>query len=209
MKPNKEIIKYRKRIPRFIRESSWKVKSLDKSWRKPKGLHSKMRVGKGGKPSTVKVGYRMPNKFRGLHKSGREIKKVSSIDEMKELKPKEVIVEFPSNLGLKKKSELVKFAKENNYYILNINPDKYLSKFESFLEKKQKKRKEIEKRRKELIKAKKEEKKSDDDSKSSDDDKKSKKGDDDDSDDSSGSPKRVKEKSEGEKIKEKVITKSN
>lgn len=208
MKPNEKIMEYRRRIPRFIRESSWNIKSIGKSWRKPKGIQSKMRKQKRGKPGLVKVGYRMPNKYRGLHKSGRKIHLVSSTDEIDELNPKEDIVEFPSTLGLKKKSVLVKHAKKKGIYILNINPDKYLSKFKSILEKKEKKRKEIEKKRKEMLKSKKEEKekeKSDKKKNTKDSESDSKKSD----SESSKKPSRNKEKSEGEKIKEDIITKSN
>jgi large subunit ribosomal protein L32e len=70
----KELLKLRAEIasrrPEFVRQESWRYKRLKPSWRKPKGIDSKMRLQVKGWPKIVKVGYRGPAAVRGLHPSG-------------------------------------------------------------------------------------------------------------------------------------------
>ncbi len=52
-----------------------KLRLRDKGWRRPKGLHSKLRERYGGKWSgriLVNVGFGSPRAVRGLHPSGYE-----------------------------------------------------------------------------------------------------------------------------------------
>ena len=58
------------RRPEFVRQESWRYVRLKPNWRKPRGKDSKMRLQVKGWPPLVKVGYRTPRKYRGLHPSG-------------------------------------------------------------------------------------------------------------------------------------------
>ena len=72
--PFKDLVALREKVkakkPDFVRQESWRYVRVKESWRKPKGMDSKMRLQKKGWPPIVKVGYRGPSKARGLHPSG-------------------------------------------------------------------------------------------------------------------------------------------
>ena len=55
------------RTPEFLREEWFRYKRIPNNWRRPDGLHSKMRVNKKYRPSKVRVGFRGPKETRGLH----------------------------------------------------------------------------------------------------------------------------------------------
>jgi len=81
--------------PHFIRQESWRWIRVKKSWRRPRGKTSKMRLGMRGWPKIVKVGYKRSRKERGLHPSGLE----------------EVIVRRPADLeGINAKTQIVKIS---------------------------------------------------------------------------------------------------
>ena len=119
----KELLKLRESIdekrPEFVRQESWRYKRLNESWRKPKGIDSKMRLSVEGWPKIVKVGYRGPKITRGLHPSGYKDILVHNIDELKGLNPKTDAARLASGLGAKKRVELIKKAKEMGIKVLN------------------------------------------------------------------------------------------
>jgi len=89
------------------------------SWRKPKGKDNKMRLQKKGYPPIVKVGYRNPSIIRGLHPSGLVPVVVSSAKELERLDPKKHVVYISSTVGLKKRLELERAAKEKGFKVAN------------------------------------------------------------------------------------------
>ena len=61
------------RQPTFTRHASYRKKKLaDGVWRRPKGLHNKLRLRKKSRGHAVKVGYRGPVAVRGLTASGKK-----------------------------------------------------------------------------------------------------------------------------------------
>jgi len=161
----KKLLEIRKDIksrkPKFIRQDFHKKSGLKKKWRKPKGLHSKLRLNIRGKVRSVSQGYRSPKKVRSLHKSGLEIKVIKSEKDLEGLDPKKYCLVISSNLGNKKKITLLKKIKDIRFKILNIkNPDNYIKKIEDQINAKTKAKKEEKKTSKEKAK-KKEEKLSD------------------------------------------------
>lgn len=78
----------RKRRPAFTREQSHRRKEVGPSdvWRKPKGLHSKMRHRMHGKQALVEVGYRSPAALRGMNRAGLRIVRISTLKELAMLK---------------------------------------------------------------------------------------------------------------------------
>jgi large subunit ribosomal protein L32e len=107
--------------PRFLRYLSWKFWKFERHeyWRKPKGNDNKMRLQLKGYPPIVKVGYGSPRDIRNLHPSGLEPVVVHSLNELKGLDPKKHIVYIASNVGLKKRIELIKAAQEKGFKIAN------------------------------------------------------------------------------------------
>src|SRR3989338_1826253 len=117
--------------PKFKRRQ-FMLKKLKNKWRKPKGLHNKLRLRKGGKGKVVKIGY-------GKKKKGIEIAIINNIKELINAK-KDIIIS--SSVGLKKKVEILEKAKELKLNVLNVkNIDKFMEKIEKEKEEKKKKEK--------------------------------------------------------------------
>ena len=159
------LLEIRKRIkskkPRFIRQDFHKKSGLKKKWRRPKGLHSKLRLNIKGKRRYVSSGYRSPKKVRGLHKSGLQEKKISSVKDLSELDSKKHDIIISSALGNKKRIVILKKGKESDFKILNIrDPDDFIKKIEKKISEKKKVKQEEKKAIKEKT-AKKEKKLSD------------------------------------------------
>jgi len=168
MKDKKELLGLRKKIkdkkPTFIKQDVHKRKKLAKHWRKPKGLQSKMRLKLNGYRRSVTPGWGSPKEVYGLDRSGLKIIKISTITELNKLNPQEEGALISSTVGLKKKTEIIKKAKEKGITLLNIkDSDKWLKDTADKLEKKKqeknkKQEKKAEKKKETEKKEKKEEK---------------------------------------------------
>jgi large subunit ribosomal protein L32e len=130
----KEKLELRKAIkrkkPKYLREDHHKKKAVNKkSWRGPRGLHSKMRHGFQGHRATLEVGYGSPREVKNLHKSGLLPVVVCNITDLSALDKAKHIAVISATVGTRKKVELVKKAKELNVIILNVkDTDAYLKK---------------------------------------------------------------------------------
>ncbi|RLJ00835.1 MAG: hypothetical protein DRP06_01005 [Candidatus Aenigmatarchaeota archaeon] len=92
----------------FRRSEAGRFKRLKERWRRPGGIHNKMREGKKGiKP---KIGWKKPEV--------EEIPIISNMSGLNGLKTKEIIIS--SKAGMKKRLELEKFCVEKKIKILNI-----------------------------------------------------------------------------------------
>jgi len=144
----KELLELKKQIkskkPDFIRQDAHKKKKLSKKWRRPKGLHSKIRLKLRGRAKYVSVGYRGPKKVRYLHKSGLQQHIVRSIVDLEVLDAKKTCLIVSSSLGDRKRIIILKKAKERGFNILNFdNPDEFIKNIEDKINlKKEKKAKE-------------------------------------------------------------------
>ena len=114
----KLIARLRKRKPNF-RRYNWFKYSLPDSWRKPRGLHSKMREDEKNKPATVKIGYRSAKIIRGLHPSGYEEVYVRTMNELNKVDKETQAARFASGLSEKKRKIMITKAKEIGVKILN------------------------------------------------------------------------------------------
>lgn len=144
----------KKKKPFFARQDSHKKKKLGTKWRKPRGLHSKIRLCKKGYRRSVSKGYKSPLPVRGLHPSGLKEIKVMSVKNMEGIDKEKEGVTIAGNTGLKKKMDIVKNAIEKSITILNIkDPTKFLKETEEGIKKKkgekEKKLSDKEKKRKE------------------------------------------------------------
>ena len=125
----------RKRIkskkPDFIRQDAHKKKRLERKWRRPKGLHSKIRLNLRGRAKSASQGYRSPKKVRGLYKNGLRHSRISSVRDLEIMDPKENCIIISSSLGNKKRIDILKKAKERGFVISNIkNPEEFIKKIE-------------------------------------------------------------------------------
>ncbi len=103
--------------PDFNRHDSHKKKRLPISWRKPVGLHNKLRSGIAAKGRLVRPGYGSPKSVRGFHPSGfREIL-VSNIHDLENAQG--YAVRISSAVGMKKRLEIQAKATEMSLKILN------------------------------------------------------------------------------------------
>src|SRR3989338_6423449 len=129
----------KERKPDFIRQDNPKRMKVNDKWRKPKGIHSKIRHKFKGRRKMPSPGYKSPAEVKGLHSSGLEIVNVHSIGEPKKInRDKEGIIVAKAT-GMKKRLEVFKKAKELNINILNLNIDEQIKKIEDFISSKKKK----------------------------------------------------------------------
>ncbi len=116
----KRKLKARKKVPHFRREESWRYKSLRESWRKPKGLDSKMRQERKGWPSRVKVGYGIPKGIRGLHPSGLKPVMVHNMKALEQLANQEgIIIVISARMGDRQKKLMTERARNMGLRISN------------------------------------------------------------------------------------------
>jgi large subunit ribosomal protein L32e len=135
--------KIKSRKPKFVRQDSHKKSGLRKKWRRPRGLHSKMRLKFRGKPRPTSQGYRSPVKARGLDKSGLEARMVRNQADLEGLDQNKHGAIFSSTLGSKKRLSILKKILETKIKILNIrDPSECARKIEGEIEKKRQKRNE-------------------------------------------------------------------
>jgi len=121
--PFKELVELRKRVkakkPEFVRQESWRYVRVKPSWRKPKGMDSKMRLQKKGWPAIVKIGYRGPAEARGLHPSGYQEVLVHNVEELERLNPATQAARIAHTVGLRKRLQIMERARELGIHVLN------------------------------------------------------------------------------------------
>lgn len=145
---NEKLLAIKKRMnkkrPHFIRQDySFRIKVHDYYWRRPKGYHNKVRRGEAGKGKMVQAGYRSPAELRGINLRGFRLIHVETIKQLEKVNPKEEMAILSSNLGLKKKLAMIKFAESKNIKFTNIKDEK---KFVADVEAQMKARKEARKK---------------------------------------------------------------
>jgi len=103
----------------FLRQSWRAYKRLKKVWRKPRGIHSKLRRKLKSKGKMPNIGYRKPKEIRYLHPSGFKEVLISNIKELEKIDPKTEAIKIAHTVGEKKRQEIVKKAQQLNIKILN------------------------------------------------------------------------------------------
>ena len=121
----------KKKKPRFVRQEGIKKKKLGVKWRKPMGMHSKLRRMLRGHPARVEPGWGSPAKAKGLSKEGLRKVVVHNIAELGKLDSKKEGAVISSNVGTRNRVEMVRKAQELGIMLLNIKAEKYLAAFES------------------------------------------------------------------------------
>ncbi|MGC8584816.1 MAG: 50S ribosomal protein L32e [Thermoplasmata archaeon] len=112
-------IEMARKRPAFLRQEWFRYKKLGKTWRRPKGKHSKMRERKKYRPPMVDSGYRGPKKVRGLHPSGYRDILVYNVKQLMEINPEMDAIRIAGSVGKRKRKEIYERAKSLGIKILN------------------------------------------------------------------------------------------
>jgi len=112
--------KTNKKRPSFRRVESWRYKRGSDSWRKARGIDSNTRKKKKSGVKSPSVGYRNPKKVRGLHPSGYEEVRVTTIQDLKNLNKNQHAIKISSKLGSKKRIALIDYCQRRGFKILNL-----------------------------------------------------------------------------------------
>jgi large subunit ribosomal protein L32e len=107
------------RRPAFKRQEWFRYSKLGEKWRKPKGIHSKMKRRLKRRPPMVDIGFRGPAAARGLHPSGFEEVLVYNVDGLEGIDPKVQAVRIGGTVGTKKRIAIEDRAAELGIRVLN------------------------------------------------------------------------------------------
>ena len=124
--------------PDFRRQSAHKkLRVKGTGYRKPRGLHSKMRLNKRGYVKAISRGYGSPIAAKNLHPKGLLPFIVSNISDLSKLDASKEGALLSSTLGLKKKIEIIKEAVSKKITVLNLKDP------EAFIKEQEKKRTDV------------------------------------------------------------------
>lgn len=110
--------KQKSKKPHFRQTDSHKKKKLADYWRRPDGIHNKIRYAVKGKTPLVEAGYGSPSLVRGLHPSGFEEVIVNNAKELESLDEKQA-ARIAHTVGSRKRVLIEKRAAELGLKILN------------------------------------------------------------------------------------------
>lgn len=128
----RKAIKSRK--PKFIAQDSHKKKTIPKKYVRPRGIQSKMRLKRGGHRKLPSPGYRSPAEIRGTTRKGLFPVNVSQVLDLEKINPEEQIAVITSQVGMRKRIEIIKKAAEKKIAIFNVKkPEEYLANAEKEL----------------------------------------------------------------------------
>ena len=123
MKESKSMLRIKKKMkkkkPEFKRQEGYRMKKLKKSWRRPRGRHSKLRKQEKAKGTTPRVGYGSPKSARGLTRYGYIEVRVSALKDIERIDKSKEIALISSTVGKKKRAEMLKKADELKIKVSN------------------------------------------------------------------------------------------
>jgi len=104
--------KMKARKPSFTRQDQHKRNEIKSTgWRRPKGLHSKMREGRKGYKIKISIGWKSPEEVRGMHPSGLRPVMVHRAEDLAKIDTKTQGAMISSSVGGKKKLQILAAAK--------------------------------------------------------------------------------------------------
>lgn len=107
------------RRPAFKRQEWFRYAKLGDSWRRPKGIHSKMKRNLKRRPPVVDIGFRGPASVRDLHPSGFQEVLVHNVAGLEDIDPKVQAVRIGGTVGTKKRIAIEDRAAELGIRVLN------------------------------------------------------------------------------------------
>ncbi len=126
-----------KRKPGFTRQDAHKKAKLAGSWRKPRGLQSKVRLKRRGYVRQISTGYGSAKSTRGTVK-GLVPATISVVADLEGLDAKKHGAIIASGLGSRKRERLITLAKEKGITVLNLDAEKKLASIRERLANRQK-----------------------------------------------------------------------
>ena len=156
--------KLKSRKPTFKRHDSHKKDRVSsESYRRPKGRQNKMRLHRKGYARSRSTGFGSPTAVRGLSADGLNQVRVENKNDFAGLDPKTDGIIIAGTVGNRRREELLNFASEKKFTVLNVNEKNFKAKLEAQQAAKKEHQKQLEKRKQDHKKAaKKSEKKSED-----------------------------------------------
>ena len=109
----------RHRQPSFRHEQAHRWIRVSDSWRKVRGIDSKTREKRKGRPAMPNPGYRKPKIIREIHPSGYIEVQIYRPSELDKLNPDVHAVRIGSTVGLKKRQDILKKAETLMLRVLN------------------------------------------------------------------------------------------
>jgi large subunit ribosomal protein L32e len=108
------------RRPEFLRQEWYKRKRLQGAkWRKPRGMHSKMRQHYAYRRNVVSIGYGSPKEARYLHPSGFKEVMVHNVKDLARINPETEAARVAHPVGMKKRLAIEAKADELKIRVLN------------------------------------------------------------------------------------------
>jgi large subunit ribosomal protein L32e len=107
------------RRPEFLRQEWFRYAKLGKKWRKPRGMHSKMRRHYKYRPTIVSIGFRGPALVRGLASSGFQEVLVYNPSNLDIIDPKTQAAKIGGTVGGKKRAAIIEKADQLKIRVLN------------------------------------------------------------------------------------------
>jgi large subunit ribosomal protein L32e len=107
------------KTPHFRQQEWYRYGRINESWRRPRGMHSKMRKHKGYRPNVVSIGYGSPKKARNLHPSGFQEIMVYNTKDLEKINPKSQAARVGHSVGTRKRIEIEAQAEKKGIRILN------------------------------------------------------------------------------------------
>ncbi|HEQ78694.1 MAG TPA: 50S ribosomal protein L32e, partial [Euryarchaeota archaeon] len=101
------------------RQEWFRYKKLGDAWRKPRGVHSKLRRSLKYRIKKVKIGFRGPRLSRGLHPSGFKEVLVHNTADLQKVDPAVECARISRTVGNRKKEAILNRADELGIKILN------------------------------------------------------------------------------------------
>jgi len=105
--------------PAFKRQEWFRYQRLGEKWRKPKGIHSKMRRHLSYRPPVVSIGFRGPKAVRDFHPSGFQEVMVYNASQVEKVDPKVQAIRIGGTVGGKKRMAITEKADELGIRVLN------------------------------------------------------------------------------------------
>lgn len=105
--------------PAFKRQEWFRYQRLGEKWRKPKGIHSKMRRHLSYRPPVVSIGFRGPKMVRDYHPSGFQEVLVYNAGQVEKVDPKVQAIRIGGTVGGRKRMAITEKADELGIRVLN------------------------------------------------------------------------------------------
>ena len=105
--------------PAFKRQNWFRYTRLGQKWRKPRGMHSKMRARRKYRPPMASICYRGPAAARGLHPSGFAEVIVHRPADLEVMDPQREAARIAATVGDRKREVIETRAAELKIRVLN------------------------------------------------------------------------------------------